>query len=185
MSLEETLDHLVLDKHVQVEQLPDLDLYMDQVIQLFELTFKDLKRDEKEKIMTKTMINNYAKGALLFPSKNKRYSKEHVMIISLIYEMKGALSLKDIKHTLQKSEVTENEDKEAIRKLYKSYLALGEKNTERTKESMKVQLKEMEELMESKDNDPYVQHVLLILSFVHQSNLYRKAAEKLIDELPE
>lgn len=184
MSLEETLDHLVLDKHVQVEQLPDLDLYMDQVIQLFELTYKELKRDEKEKIMTKTMINNYAKGALLFPSKNKRYSKEHVMIISLIYEMKGALALKDIKKTLEQAEVTQTNDKSSIQLLYRDYLSLAEKNAAATKESMKEQVKTLEDVIETKSSDIYVQQVLLILSFIHQSNLYRKAAEKLIDELP-
>lgn len=184
MSLEETLDHLVLDKHVQVDQLPDLDLYMDQVIQLFEITFGELKRDEKEKIMTKTMINNYAKSAILFPSKNKRYSKEHVMIISLIYEMKGALALKDIQKTLEKADVTQNNDKTNVQQLYRDYLALAENNTAHTKADMKEQVQKLESITDTKSSDLYVQQVLLILSFIHQSNLYRKAAEKLIDELP-
>ncbi|WP_147805078.1 DUF1836 domain-containing protein [Alkalicoccus halolimnae] len=184
MALDDTLKDLKLDRHVQVEQLPDLDLYMDQVIQLFELTFKELKREEKEKIMTKTMINNYAKSGLLFPSKNKRYTKDHVMVISLIYEMKGALSLKDIKQTLDQADLTDPENLESVRTLYRDYISIAEQNTEATKTRMKDQADRLEHELEAHINDPYVKQVLLILSFIHQSNLYRRAAEKLIDTLP-
>ena len=50
-----------------------------------------------EKVLTKTMINNYAKGKLFIPIKNKKYSKQHIMLINLIYQLKGALSINDIK----------------------------------------------------------------------------------------
>ncbi|WP_246238281.1 DUF1836 domain-containing protein [Alkalicoccus luteus] len=180
MSLEQQVEAMMLDRHVNVEQLPDLDLYMDQVIQLFEIAFQDLKRDEKEKIMTKTMINNYAKGHLLLPAKNKRYTKEHVMMISMIYEMKGALSLKDIKKVLDTAGVTTQEPKNgSAASLYRSYLQCADEKTEIVRGEMVEQAREMEQ----KEADPYVQQVLLILSFIHQSNLYRRAAEKMIDSL--
>lgn len=64
-----------------LDEIPNIDLYMDQVIQLFENKFADSKRNEAEKVFTKTMINNYAKGKLIFPIKNKKYLREHLILI--------------------------------------------------------------------------------------------------------
>ncbi|PRO66105.1 hypothetical protein C6I21_06690 [Alkalicoccus urumqiensis] len=174
---------MTLDAHIQPGQLPDLDLYMDQVIQLFEKTFAGLKREEKEKIMTKTMINNYAKGGLLLPVKNKRYTKEHVMLIGLIYEMKGSLALKDVKKTLEQARISQPESDTDLNVFYEQFLERAEQETEAVRQSIQNQAKVAEKAVE-KAADPYVQQVLLILSLLHQSNLYRRAAENLIDDLP-
>src|SRR5690606_33081721 len=101
----------------------NIDLYMDQVIQLFEHTFNQSTRNEDEKVLTKTMINNYAKGKLLFPIKQKKYSKEHLLLISLIYQLKGTLSISDIKTTLEG--INENIDKIDIDSFYKNYLNIA------------------------------------------------------------
>ncbi|MBU5453961.1 DUF1836 domain-containing protein, partial [Caproiciproducens sp. MSJ-32] len=60
--LMELFNSLNLNKQISLEELPELDLYMDQVIQLFDNKFKDSKRKEDDKALTKTMINNYSKG---------------------------------------------------------------------------------------------------------------------------
>ncbi|GEN55911.1 hypothetical protein GCM10012290_04550 [Halolactibacillus alkaliphilus] len=86
---------------IERHMIPDLDLYMDQVRQLFDKTYTPLKRDENEKILTKTMINNYAKSKLFPPIENKKYKIEHVMLIQMIYQLKGALSLQDIQTVLE------------------------------------------------------------------------------------
>ena len=75
---------------IQLNEIPEIDLYMDQVIQLFENKLSDSKRNEEDKVLTKTMINNYAKAKLLMSIKNKKYSKEHLILMSLIYELKGS-----------------------------------------------------------------------------------------------
>ena len=97
MDIIEILNNLSLESNIKLEEVPEIDLYMDQVIQLFESKLSNQKRNDEEKILTKTMINNYAKGKLLFPIKNKKYSKEHIILMSLIYNLKGALSINDIK----------------------------------------------------------------------------------------
>ena len=92
---------LGLEKNIELSEIPELDLYMDQVIQMFEGKFSSSKRNEEEKLMTKTMINNYAKAKLLMSIKKKKYSKEHVILMSLIYSLKGGLSMdKEEKNTL-------------------------------------------------------------------------------------
>ena len=59
------------------------------------------KRYAEDKILTKTMINNYAKNHLLPPPEKKKYSREHVMILIFIYYYKGFMSISDIQTILQ------------------------------------------------------------------------------------
>lgn len=171
----------VLYNHLSANEIPDIDLYMDQVIQLFERKYSDTKRSDDEKVLTKTMINNYAKGKLFFPIKNKKYTKEHIMLISLIYQMKNSLSINDIKKTLENINekiVNENLD---LEKVYMSYEQLIQKNVDRFLED-DTQIKS-EIRSESKDieYDEHTQQLLLVASFTHMSNLYKRAAEKIID----
>ena len=112
MDINEILNVLILENNIKLDDIPEIDLYMDQVIQLFESKLSAQKRNEDEKILTKTMINNYAKGKLLLPIKNKKYSKEHLILMSLIYNLKGALSINDIKSSLDNiiNQCEENEN---------------------------------------------------------------------------
>jgi len=183
-SLTELIPAMQLDKKITIENIPDLDLYMDQVIQLFDKTFQKAKRNEKEKIITKTMINNYAKGGLLLPIKNKRYSKEHVMLLSLIFELKGALSINDIKITLQHVNDKTATDEFGISDFYARYLNLSSLNSSTFIEKLDQHSIDVSEEVKKIEGDDYVQQVLMILSMITMSNFYRKAAEKLIDELP-
>ena len=83
-------------KEVEVADLPDLDLYMDQITTLF----AD-KTQEPEGLLTKTMINNYSKDGLIKPIKGKKYSKEHILQMLLIYRLKQTLSIQQIKGVMQ------------------------------------------------------------------------------------
>ena len=82
--------------YVKADEIPNIDLYMDQVTTFMNDHMKSSKRYENDKILTKTMINNYAKNELLPPPLKKKYSKEHVMVLIFIYYFKNILSIKDI-----------------------------------------------------------------------------------------
>ncbi|MCD8119557.1 MAG: DUF1836 domain-containing protein [Lachnospiraceae bacterium] len=86
---------------VRSEDIPNIDLYMDQVTTFMEKQLASLKRTPDEKILTKTMINNYVKNNLLPPPDKKKYSKEHVIMLTFIYYFKGFLSINDIDTLLQ------------------------------------------------------------------------------------
>ena len=73
---------------------------MDQVTSFMEKQLKSTKRYEEDKILTKTMINNYAKNDLLPPPNKKKYSKEHLLVLTFIYYFKNILSMKDIEMLL-------------------------------------------------------------------------------------
>jgi Domain of unknown function (DUF1836) len=186
MDIDEMLNKLDDNENISIEDIPSIDLYMDQVIQLFEKTFAPTKRNDAEKILTKTMINNYAKGKLFFPVKNKKYSKEHIILIALIYQLKGVLSIGDIKTILNGINEKLLGDEIDLEQFYKSYLNLHDKN----KESYKVSLKEKaneayNELDQTAGDTENLEKVLLIASLVNMSNLYRRTAERLVDTLKE
>lgn len=122
MDIIEILNSLPLESNIKLDEVPEIDLYMDQVIQLFESKLSNQKRNDDEKILTKTMINNYAKGKLLLPIKNKKYSKEHIILMSLIYNLKGALSINDIKLSLDKIISKSEDGNYPLRELYSSFL---------------------------------------------------------------
>mgnify|MGYP001711743545 FL=1 len=58
------------------------------------------KRYKDDKILTKTMINNYAKNNLLPSPEKKRYSKDHLLMLIFIYYFKNILSITDIQKLL-------------------------------------------------------------------------------------
>ena len=98
-SILESLDRI---GYVKAEDIPDIDLYMDQVTTFMESHLKNSTRNPAEdKILTKTMINNYAKNNLIPPPMKKKYSKEHVLLLVFIYYYKGILSINDIQQLLE------------------------------------------------------------------------------------
>ena len=96
-SILESLDHV---DYIRPEEIPNIDLYMDQVTTFMDEHLSSTKRYDEDKILTKTMINNYSKHNLLPPSVKKKYSKEHVLLLILIYYFKNILSIKDIETIL-------------------------------------------------------------------------------------
>ena len=62
--------------YIRPREIPDIDLYMDQVTTFMEEHLHSSKRYPEDKILTKTMINNYAKNRLIPPPEKKKYSKE-------------------------------------------------------------------------------------------------------------
>ena len=95
------LDKLNTIEYINPETVPHIDLYMDQVTSFFDGQLEMSKRHEHDKLLTKTMINNYTKNDLLPPPVKKKYSKEHMLCLIFIYYLKNILSINDIHTILQ------------------------------------------------------------------------------------
>ena len=113
--------------YVHPEDIPNIDLYVDQVTTFIESQLSCMKRNEDEKILTKTMINNYTKNHVLPSPDKKKYSRDHVLMLILIYYLKSFLSIKDIQILLEP--VTEKyfgtESELSFYELYEELVALG------------------------------------------------------------
>ena len=92
--------------YVKSIDIPNIDLYMDQVTTFMDTHLSASKRFGEDKILTKTMINNYAKNNLLPPPEKKKYSKNHILLLIFIYYFKNVLSFNDIEQLF--SPISEN-----------------------------------------------------------------------------
>lgn len=98
--LHKILDHISGMGYIKPEDIPNINLYMDQVTTFMEEHLAYSKRYKDDKILTKTMINNYAKNNLLPSPEKKRYTREHMLMLIFIYYFKNILSIKDIETVL-------------------------------------------------------------------------------------
>ncbi len=114
-------------KGIDVDDIPKIPLYMDQLLSLFDTFFSDFRRDDTEKIMTKTMVNNYVKAKVIQPPVKKKYAREQLMLLTLVYQLKNILSISDIKgffDLYDTPDLSETERNEKIEAYFKIYTAL-------------------------------------------------------------
>lgn len=189
-TLSKLIDELDLKEHIEFESIPNLDLYMDQVITLFEDKLSHTKRHEDDKLLTKTMINNYTKDKLLMPAVKKKYTKEHIILMILLYELKQILTIGDIKALFGTLIQGETIDSQLLETIYKTYLNLQQKNVMDFKKEVEEGLENLTEAVRNetptlaadiKDNDK-VQDVLTAIMLVEKGNYYKRLAEKIIDK---
>lgn len=184
-SILDSLDHV---DYIRPEEIPDIDLYMDQVTTFMNDHFSSTKRYSEDKILTKTMINNYTKNNLLPPSVKKKYSREHMLLLILIYYFKNILSIKDIETALEPLREKYFSGDSAIH-LTDVYREVCEMEKSRI-EPMKASVKEAYEKSQSAFADMPVgkdQDELKLFAFICSLSfdvyLKKMMIEKIIDEL--
>ena len=96
--IKETLESILSKINlIDANDIPNIDLYMDQVTTFMESHLGNLKRSPDDKVLTKTMINNYAKNHLLPSPDKKKYSRNHMILLTFISYFKNVLPINDIK----------------------------------------------------------------------------------------
>ena len=98
---QELIKTLQSTDYVKPHDIPNIDLYMDQVTSFMDRYLESSKRYDDDKLLTKTMINNYTKNELLPPPEKKKYSKDHMYLLVFIYYLKNFLSISDVKKIIQ------------------------------------------------------------------------------------
>ena len=158
--------------YVKPEDIPNIDLYMDQVTTFMDRQMRSTKRYENDKVLTKTMINNYAKNNLLPPPIKKKYSKEHILQMLLIYRLKQTLSIHQIMGVMQKLGA-QAEDEQVWESLYAGYLDSRESNGELLSEMLKTLLEK-----NPADTEESAAQLLLQLSWV--SYMTKRMCDELV-----
>ena len=175
--------------YIKPDDIPNIDLYMDQVTTFMEESLSSTKRHEEDKILTKTMINNYAKNNLLPPPAKKKYTKEHILVMIFIYYIKNILAIKDIETLLYPLTEKYFNDKEGfsftdiykdICKLEKSRIGDLQKDMAKTYHSALDTFPEVPEEERSS-----LQTFAFICSLSFDVYVKKQIIEKLIDGLPE
>lgn len=175
--------------YTRPEDLPNIDLYMDQVTTFMEESLRSTKRYEEDKILTKTMINNYAKNNLLPPPVKKKYSREHVLVMIFIYYFKNILSIKDIETLLAPltEKYFDRKDGLSFTDIYRNICDLEKSRIKDLQDDVSQcyhsALQTFEETSEEERDALQTFAFLCNLSF--DVYVKKQIIEKLIDELPE
>lgn len=82
------------------EEIPDLEIYMDQLTTYLDKKLGFFCREGDAPFVTKSMVNNYSKAGLLPPPLAKRYSRVHVMTLALVCQLKRLFSIQDLERLL-------------------------------------------------------------------------------------
>ncbi len=171
---------------VELSDIPEIELYMDQVTTFMETKLDMYKRNDEDKILTKTMINNYAKAKLFPPPMKKKYNKNHIMLLIIIYHLKSILSISDIKTVLSPitKELTINSKSKILETVYKNFIII-QKSVKSSK--MSHSFSNNHELLQSLEIDKtskdfeVIENILTILILAVYSNTEKRLAEKIID----
>lgn len=182
--LNEMIQALKLGESIELSHIPNIDLYMDQVITLFEDKLTHTKRNKEDKLLTKTMINNYTKDKLLMPAAKKKYTKEHIILMILLYELKHTLSIGDIKALFSAIVKTDTVDSEKLSSIYEIYLKCKVKAIEGFEPSVDIISTVLAEEIKNMhlESDIQVENMLLVIMLTEKATYYKRLAEKIIDE---
>lgn len=177
-------------EHVRPEELPDIELYMDQVTTFMEQRLKPASRNpEGDKIMTKTMINNYVKNHLMPPPDKKKYSKEHMLLLIFIYYFKGFMSIGDIQtlmDPLTKQYFGEDKDFK-LEDIYREVFSMEKDEIDNLKKDVIKKFRKAEHTFEGAPEEG--QEFLKMFSFIcllcFDVYLKKMMIEKMVDNISE
>lgn len=172
---------------IGISDIPDIELYMDQVTTFIDNKLGYHKRALKDKILTKTMINNYTKSKILLPSKNKRYNRQHMILLILIYYLKQILSINDINvlfAPLFKNMTSSKDSTDYLSSLYNGFLQVKETSSENLKKTLSQKLKLIDDKVEefSGESKETSRILLTVLMLVATASIQKRIAEKIIDD---
>lgn len=187
VKLSKLIDDLSLLDDVQPSDIPNIDLYMDQMTTFIDEKLKHLKRSDKDKILTKTMINNYTKAGILMPPKNKKYNKQHIILLIMIYYLKQILSIDDIKSLLTpifKNMDTTDDDLIPINDIYSVFLEIKQNEFDKYCDVFTDKFKEIRARASEIDSADQrtAELFLTVIMLVAQADAQKRLAEKIIDE---
>ncbi len=153
--------------YISPADIPNIDLYMDQVTTFMDEHLQSSKRFEDDKILTKTMINNYTKNNLLPPPEKKKYSSEHMLLLIYIYYLKNFLTIDDIQNIL--TPLTERffhqENGIGLKEIYEGIVRLQQENINTQTRDIIRKLKKSNECFQEV-TDPEDQKLLSTFAFV-------------------
>ena len=186
-TLMQMIEELKLDEKIEQDAIPNLDLYMDQVITLFEDKLTHTKRYNEDKLLTKTMINNYIKDKVLIPAVKKKYTKEHILLMILLYDLKQILAIGDIKNLFGilikdgevSNEVLLSEIYQIIMELKLEEASAFQKEISHIEESIYAKMEGVS--LEDTDEEK-IMSMLQVILLTEKANYYKRLAEKIVDE---
>ena len=169
-----------------IDDIPNIDLYMDQVTTYLNDKFANTKRHEDDKLMTKTMIKNYVKSRLLPSPEKKKYTKDHMMVLIMIYFFKNIISINDVNKLITPLLDSYFHNEEIpLENIINTFLTFAKQCN--LTDSILTEYNECREIFKDanvKDKE-YLETMGLITMLSYDTFVRKIVIEKLIDSLPD
>lgn len=173
--------------YIKPEDVPNIPLYMDQVTTFMDAQLASSKRHKEDKILTKTMINNYAKNHLLPPPVKKKYSKEHLLVLVFIYYFKNILTITDIQSLLQPitDKYFQGENELSMEEIYNEVFRLEKSQVDALKEDVSEKYKISQETFghAPKEDEEFLRTFSFICMLSFDVYVKKQIIENLIDQM--
>lgn len=187
--LKKEIRELIRLNFVLPEDIPEIELYMDQVTKFLDTHLQKNSRGDsgEDKTLTKTMINNYIKNKLLPPPDKKKYTKEHIIMLISIYYLKNFISISDIQKMLGPMIDTyfdkTDEKGRGLPEIYEEIFELGKRQYFNIENSI-LRAQEITDLKMA-DEDEYLNKLVFIYMLAYDIYGKKRLMEQLIDEIDE
>ena len=170
---------------IEIEDIPNIDLYMDQVTTFMDKCLAQYKRYDDDKVLTKTMINNYTKAKIFPAPVKKKYSRTHLMLLIMIYHLKSILSIKDIGILFQSALSEQNKLKQErmIESIYSGFVSLQKQTITYLAGAAEGRPDESfygKEAILTYDDDE-TKRIMMTLALAIRANTEKQLAEKVLD----
>ncbi|MBO4990902.1 MAG: DUF1836 domain-containing protein [Firmicutes bacterium] len=181
------LDDYVNRGRILPGDFPDMELYMDQAAMFMNKKLAIYQKSDDEPVMTKAMISNYVKHDMLPKPNKKKYSRDHLAMLTLIFYLKGVLQVQDIENLMKPlidNYNSEFEEQFDFLKLYGGIENLYSVQRDKAAEEVYQDIDHIKKILSKYENadDDATELFMLICLLSMRADAQRYIVQKLMDE---
>jgi len=185
--VKQTIDEYISRGKIKADAFPDMEIYMDQAETFLNRELEIYKPNEKEKVITKTMIGNYVKHNMLPRPVNKKYSKDHMILLALIFYLKGTFQMEEIEKIVKpliENYNSEFDEKINLNDLYEGILDVQSKEQESLSEDINHMIEDTKYHLKETElsDDDMLELFMLIVNLSMKADSLKFLAHKLLQE---
>ncbi|MEL7654885.1 MAG: DUF1836 domain-containing protein [Bacillota bacterium] len=185
--VKQTIEEYVSKGKIGADAFPDMEIYMDQAETFLNRELDIYKKSEKDKVITKTMIGNYVKHNMLPRPVNKKYSKDHMILLTLIFYLKGTFQMEEIEKIVKpliENYNSEFDEKIDLNSLYEGITEVQSAEQESLAQSINNMIENSKyHLRETELSDDDMQELfMLIVNLSMKADAQKFLAHKLLQE---
>jgi uncharacterized protein YeeX (DUF496 family) len=182
-----TVDEYVSGGKINGNEFPEMEIYMDQAETFLNRGLKIYRKNDKDKVITKTMIGNYVKHNMLPRPVNKKYSKDHLILLTLIFYLKGTFQMEEIEKIVKPlidNYNSEFDDKIDLAALYDGILEVQAAEQEALAQSVNQMIEESKYRLRETElsDDDMLELFMLIVNLSMKADAQKFLAHKLLRE---
>lgn len=172
---------------ISAEDFPDMEIYMDQATTFMNKELSIYKESQKDQVITKTMIGNYVKHHMLPRPVNKKYTKDHMILLTLIYYLKGSFQMDEIEKLMKPlidNYNSEFDDKIDLLSIYQGIASMQEMEVSTILNDVKADVGHIKHHLREAElfDDDMVELFMLIVNLSMKADTQKYLAQKLMQE---